>query len=250
MSRATVRGAVAMWRGKEGAVGCTLRSPRGRLSSRPTRCAKWFNGGWAGRGGRPASAMVAQPDGMRRLREYVDMSQVGEGAYAVVYKATHSPTGTTVALKKCIDKFDPGAQPSSLTRELELMRAVRGHEHILELLDSFVVNNRLFIVLPFVPGGNLLDLLGTRPAGLTTPEAADLLRCLCSACAHLHALGVAHRDVKPENILIIEEGAGAGAGGAAGEGAGVRRSAKLCDFGEAVRMVEGADRTEYVSTRW
>ncbi|KAJ1640965.1 kinase-like domain-containing protein, partial [Pavlovales sp. CCMP2436] len=58
---------------------------------------------------------------------------------------------------------------------------------------------------------------------------------LVRALAHCHRHGVVHRDVKPENLLVIN---------------GSPRRAKLCDFGEAVRVREGALRTEYVSTRW
>jgi serine/threonine protein kinase len=185
---------------------------------------------------------VAQ-DGSKKLREYAELAQVGEGSYATVYRATHQPTGRLVAIKKCVDKFDESAgahgAPQNLRRELELMRApALRHERIVQLLDTFVVKQRLFIVLEYIPGGNLLDLLQKHPAGLPLADVASLLRCLLSALAHLHAQRVIHRDVKPENLLVAHDAA---------TGA---RTAKLCDFGEAVRSSEGAARTQYVSTRW
>lgn len=188
-------------------------------------------------------APAAVPEGAKRLREYAELAQVGEGSYATVYRATHQPTGRLVAIKKCVDKFDEsgGAHgaPQNLRRELELMRApALRHESIVQLLDTFVVKQRLFIVLEFVPGGNLLDLLQNHPAGLPLADCASLLRCLLSALAHLHAQRVIHRDVKPENLLVSHDKM---------TGA---RTAKLCDFGEAVRSSEGAARTQYVSTRW
>ena len=61
----------------------------------------------------------------------------------------------------------------------------------------------------------------TRSKGMAEAAAADLLRQLASALLHLHALGVAHRDVKPENLLFADT---------------AKRTIKLCDFGCARRL--------------
>ncbi|KAJ1618554.1 kinase-like domain-containing protein [Pavlovales sp. CCMP2436] len=107
------------------------------------------------------------------------MKHVGEGSYAVVYRATHA-SGRVVALKKCMDSFEE--QRANLTRELELMATLQ-HADIIELL------------------------LQARPAGLASAEGGDLLGCLVRALVHCHRHGVVHLDVKPENLLVIDRAA-------------------------------------------
>ncbi len=88
-------------------------------------------------------------------------------------------------------------------REAEVNAHLK-HEHILPLFEFGEEQGRLFLVTPYIAGGTLLRRLQTGPLSLT--EVYQLFTALVKAVAYVHRRGVVHRDLKPNNILLDQEG--------------------------------------------
>ncbi|UQU61646.1 serine/threonine protein kinase [Couchioplanes caeruleus] len=149
---------------------------------------------------------------------YVLICPVGQGATGVVWRGLESTSGDQVAVKLLHEGLL--RQPKLVTRfvqERSILKMLR-HEHIVGVRDLFSVGESLGLAMDFVGGGSLRQRL--RGAGTLAPaEAARLLAQVCAALGQAHSLGVVHRDVKPDNILL--------------HGDDERPDVKLTDFGIA-----------------
>ena len=109
------------------------------------------------------------------------------------------------------------------------MRLAR-HPHVMRLEELYEDINAVHLVMPLVERGDLKAIMATGDADCWgESNARRILRPLCSAVAYLHELGVVHRDVKPENILIGED-------------------VVLCDFGLSALVRPGQKLTSSVGT--
>ena len=123
-----------------------------------------------------------------------------------VFVARQKTLGRLVALKFLA--VDPDANPEErrarFRREAEIM-ANLSHRHVLTVIDYGEAEDRPYLVLEYIPGGDLRRLM---PEGKPMP-VAEVLRILgpvSEALDYLHGEGVLHRDLKPENILMSEKG--------------------------------------------
>jgi serine/threonine-protein kinase len=161
---------------------------------------------------------------------YVLIAPVGQGATGTVWRAIERNSGAYVAVKLLHETLL--RQPKLVTRfvrERTILMMMR-HENIVGVRDLFSVGESLALVMDFVAGGSLRDRLssvGTLPPS----EAAHLLAQVSAALTQAHELGVVHRDVKPDNILIEASSDEAAAG-----------LVKLTDFGIA-RVLDTAGLT-------
>ncbi|KPI87527.1 putative serine/threonine-protein kinase putative protein kinase [Leptomonas seymouri] len=140
---------------------------------------------------------------------------LGEGSYSLVSLATHRASGLLFALKE-IDRVRVQCLQleSQLQWEINVQRTLR-HPNMVRLYSYFITPSCISLVLEYCRGGTLLHQLKAAPHGrLTEQQASRYTRHVAKALAYLHDLGVAHRDLKLENVLIDEDGV-----------------AKLADFG-------------------
>src|SRR5882724_9318150 len=140
------------------------------------------------------------PERYRLLRE------VGQGGMAVVYRAIDETLKREVAIKILHQHL--ASEPESkarLEREAQSVAKLH-HENILEIFDySGRDSPSSYIVTEFIDGQTLKELLAARPFGY--PEIAALVAVeICGALAHAHSVGIIHRDVKPENVMIRKDG--------------------------------------------
>jgi len=122
-----------------------------------------------------------------------------------VYLAVHEATGARRALKVLTLGPDAEAQARFL-REGEAMARVDGHPNVVRVHGAGSEGGHLFLALELVEGGDLGRRL-QREGPLAPRDAAELVRTLAGAVAHLHARGVLHRDLKPANVLLGADGA-------------------------------------------
>lgn len=152
---------------------------------------------------------------------------LGQGGFGVTYKAFDNKIGAEVVIKECFissggfatrlgDGITITVSDSSETerykrwlknfqKEAELLRRSR-HPYIVDVIDFFLENNTAYSVMPFVQSKTLEEYV--RDKG-TKPKYNDLLPIMfkiVSALANIHKQGITHRDLKPNNILIDENG--------------------------------------------
>lgn len=75
------------------------------------------------------------------------------------------------------------------------------HQNIISLLLDIDTSDYMYLVLELVHGGDLFDAI-TRVTRFSETQSKIMIKHLASALAYLHALGIVHRDVKPENLLV------------------------------------------------
>ena len=151
---------------------------------------------------------------------------IGRGGMGTVYLARQLDLDREVVVKL----VSPGLSSDPefierLTREARLMAGLRHPNIVVVHRLASTGDGEIAIVMEHVAGGNLRDLLRKNPDGLPVDQACRLFGESASALGAAHALGVIHRDVKPENILLDGRG-----------------SVSVADFGLALRQDDPAPR--------
>lgn len=142
------------------------------------------------------------PPPTERLAGYDDLVVVGRGGESVVYRAREPRLGRDVAVKVLL--VDDAESSARFAREIQITLGLgRQHPNIVTVLDTGTTESgRPAIVMEYYDGGTLADRL--RERGPFPPE--DVVRIglvLSDALAFAHAQGILHRDVKPQNVLVL-----------------------------------------------
>ncbi len=131
---------------------------------------------------------------------YVIERQLGEGGMAVVYLARDVRHQRRVALKVLRPEFGAVLGVDRFQAEIRVTANLQ-HPNVVPLFESGEAAGQLFYVMPFIEGESLRDRL-TRERQLPVEEALRLTCEIADALSYAHSLGVVHRDVKPENVLL------------------------------------------------
>jgi serine/threonine protein kinase len=153
----------------------------------------------------------------RKLGRYQVISQLGSGGMGAVYLARDMRLKRDVALK--VVRPDSLADPHRTQRFIQEARAASAlnHPHIVGIHDVDQIDGVDFIVMEYVPGRTLTEVIGHR--GLPLTEALAYAIQIADALTAAHAAGIVHRDLKPGNIMLND-----------------RREVKVLDFGLAKLM--------------
>ncbi|GAB3133412.1 serine/threonine-protein kinase [Microbispora hainanensis] len=139
-----------------------------------------------------------------RVGPYALLERLGRGGMGEVYLAV-GRRGDRVAVKMLRDPIenDPDAR-LRLEREVRALRRVES-PYVAQVLDADLSGDRPYLVMDYIEGENLLDAV-RRHGPLQESRLITLAQGLASALAIIHAGGIVHRDVKPANVLLGEDG--------------------------------------------
>lgn len=131
--------------------------------------------------------------------------EIGAGGMAIVYEAIDLKTGQSVALKMLKESISDNTQ--ALRRFINESKAVAmmDHANIVKILDVSVKTEHKFIVMEYIKGITLRDYMNKK-GKLSWQEASAFITQVLQALDHAHMRGVIHRDIKPQNIMIMEGG--------------------------------------------
>lgn len=150
-------------------------------------------------------------DGYKWINDYILLKTIGRGTYGKVKLGLHSKDGTRVAVKICnkflLSKKKKGGLGSAslledVRREIAIMKNL-DHPNVVRLYEVIddPTNDKLYLVIEYVPGGALMgDVIRCNP--MSEARARRYFRDVVAGLEYLHAVGVIHRDVKPQNLLL------------------------------------------------
>eukprot|EP00970_Alexandrium_tamarense_P003033 scaffold436_cov188-Alexandrium_tamarense.AAC.16 len=163
---------------------------------------------------------------------------IGNGSFGVVFQASVVETGEIVAIKKVLQ------DKRFKNRELQIMRQLvkDGHSNIVALKHCFYSQGEkqdelyLNLVLEYVPETVYSISRHHQKSKIPLPllYVKLYLYQLSRALSHIHSLGICHRDIKPQNLLVNPE----------------NQQLKLCDFGSAKALVRGEPNVSYICSRY
>jgi eukaryotic-like serine/threonine-protein kinase len=132
---------------------------------------------------------------------YHVIDRLGSGGMATVYLAEDGVLGRQVAVKML--RGDGEADVKRFRREAQL-GATLSHPNLVTVFDTIAGDDGVLIVMEYVAGESLADALRRGP--LPPEQTMDMLRAVAAALDHAHERGIVHRDVKPANVLLGEDG--------------------------------------------
>ena len=139
------------------------------------------------------------------LIEYRLLSKKGEGTFSEVLKAQCIKNGKYVAIKCMKNHFDSLEQVNNL-REIQALRRLSPNQNIIKLLEVLYdqPTGRLALVFELMDM-NVYEMIKGRRHYIAEEKVKNYMYQLIKAMDHMHSNGIFHRDVKPENILIMDD---------------------------------------------
>ncbi|KAM3363547.1 hypothetical protein CQW23_05414 [Capsicum baccatum] len=135
--------------------------------------------------------------------------EVGRGHFGYTCKAKFKKgevKGREVAVKVIPkSKMTTAIAIEDVRREVKILRALTGHNHLVKFYDSYEDHNNVYIVMELCEGGELLDRILSRGGKYTEDDAKDVMIQILKVVAFCHLQGVVHRDLKPENFLFTSK---------------------------------------------
>ena len=154
--------------------------------------------------------------------KYIIERKIGEGGFGITYKASQSGLNRTV----CIKEYFPSGKCSRITHAKTIyvnassenifekyrqafvkeakMLATLHHPNIVEVIDVFDENNTSYMVMSFVDGKTLQEIV-EKNGPMPYPDAINYIAQITNAIAYIHERHILHRDIKPDNIMITAD---------------------------------------------
>jgi eukaryotic-like serine/threonine-protein kinase len=150
-------------------------------------------------------AGMGKPDaGAPAIRGYDIGKRLGIGGFGAVYLGQRKKDGLPVAVKVMLAKVAVNENSRKrFMREIELIKDLR-HAHIVPFVDSGSAGGAFYFIMDFCPGGDVTDLMKARGGKLPVSEAGPIILQALEGLAYIHGKNEVHRDLKPQNILLMK----------------------------------------------
>lgn len=163
-------------------------------------------------------------DGAVLSERYLIEKKLGEGGMAMVFRVRDLVLEETVALKLFRKATQDPTGAERFKQEMKICRRLN-HPNIVRTFEFGVWQDAYFLTMEYLDGRDLDALIGKKSQGLPVRQGVDLLRQACDGLQAAHDEGIAHRDVKPQNMFVVGD------------------KLKVMDFGIAKAMDAGVSQT-------
>jgi serine/threonine-protein kinase len=136
---------------------------------------------------------------------YEILEKIGEGGMAKVYKAKCHLLNRIVAIKILRSEFVADEEFVRRFKRESQAAASLSHPNIVSIYDVGQEGDIYYIVMEYVNGKTLKQLIREANGPLPIPKALDITRQVCGALEHAHKNHIVHRDIKPQNILVTDD---------------------------------------------
>ncbi|XP_051979379.1 death-associated protein kinase 2 [Xyrauchen texanus] len=167
----------------------------------------------------------------QKVEDFYDIGEeLGNGQFAIVKRCIEKSTGVEYAaklIKKRQNRVSRrGVRREEIEREVDILQELR-HPNIITLHDIFEDRTDMVLILELVSGGELFDFLAQKES-LSEEEATEFIKQILNGVQYLHSMKIAHFDLKPENIMLLDNNVQS-------------PRIKLIDFGLAHRIKDGVE---------
>uniref|UniRef100_A0A452DNH7 Death-associated protein kinase 2 n=1 Tax=Capra hircus TaxID=9925 RepID=A0A452DNH7_CAPHI len=144
----------------------------------------------------------------QKVEDFYDIGEeLGSGQFAIVKKCREKSTGLEYAAKFIKKRQSPASRRGvcrvEIEREVSILRKVL-HPNVITLHDVFENRTDVVLILELVSGGELFDFLAQKES-LSEEEATSFIKQILEGVNYLHAKKIAHFDLKPENIMLLDK---------------------------------------------
>ena len=165
-----------------------------------------------------AKDLVSDPDGILhglldsqpklrnqvQIPDYEILKPLGEGGMGVVYQVRHKKLGRISALKILLSKVAVSAEArNKFLREIKIAASLE-HPNIVKFYDSGAIGSVFYIEMEYCDNGNLNDYMNSSGRLLSEKETIPIFLQVLSGLSYAHTKGFVHRDLKPQNILLVK----------------------------------------------
>ncbi len=141
----------------------------------------------------------------RTVGKYITKRKLGAGAWAIVYQGIHKALSKTVAIKMLKHQMAMDEEfRAKFLKEAEII-ANMNHPNIVHVYDIESLYATHFIIMEYLEGESLEELL-QRTGRMSLTKTVQVLLQVCAGLEYAHQLGIIHQDIKPDNILVQEDG--------------------------------------------
>eukprot|EP00186_Timspurckia_oligopyrenoides_P000203 CAMPEP_0182447214 /NCGR_PEP_ID=MMETSP1172-20130603/12853_1 /TAXON_ID=708627 /ORGANISM="Timspurckia oligopyrenoides, Strain CCMP3278" /LENGTH=518 /DNA_ID=CAMNT_0024643567 /DNA_START=383 /DNA_END=1939 /DNA_ORIENTATION=+ len=153
------------------------------------------------------SGAPGTPDCILYRAGYDMHEKIGIGGQAEVYRGTRRVDGMLVAIKISVKRMPNDSDAVAARRlqyarrEVEILAVVCSHRGIVDLIETFEDEKFVYVILEYLPGPDLKNLFQT--SNLSETQCLIIMRQVVGAISHLHSYGIAHRDLKFENVCFV-----------------------------------------------
>lgn len=155
---------------------------------------------------------------------YELLEQLGQGGMGVVYKARHVRLGKLFAVKRLWEQFNTAEKVKELFFSEGKFQAQLQHHNIVQVSDLFKYENSYYIVMEYIEGRTLSEIIKNEVGPIERKRAINLFRQILEGVAYIHSQPkpIIHRDLKPLNVLVTNDD-----------------TVKITDFGIAKELEDG-----------